>query len=401
MVHRPWLLTATANEITGSELELKTRCVQLRSRNCFMDEAALHELLSGRRRDLGAKALRAGLHLASWSYCGAINLRNAAYDRNWLAITQVDASVISLGNITTGGTGKTPMAAWLANWLLNKGHKPGLLSRGYRSIHTASGNASDHGNDEKLVLDRLCPGVPHLQQRDRVSAATRLLSEHDCNTLILDDGFQHRRLQRDLDLMLVDALQPWGFGHVLPRGLLREPLSGLRRADLILLTRADQVSTIQRREVLQTVVSICGPVDCIEVAFAPRRLIGLQGDTLSIDAAHGINGFAFCGIGNPDGFARTVCSLTQTSTINLAKRLRVFPDHHHYDERDMTSIADNAHAVHADIVLTTLKDLVKIRPEIWQGPPLYAVEVGVEFLSGQDLLETRLHRLRSRLQRAA
>ena len=236
-----------------------------------MDEAVLHELLSGRRRDVVSRLLRGGLHLASFGYEAAMRLRNFAYDRAWLRVTKVDAPVISLGNITTGGTGKTPMAAWLANWLGEQGRVPGLLSRGYRSLDGAA-------NDEKLVLDRLCPGVPHVQQQDRVTAARRLVGEHRCDALILDDGFQHRRLHRDLDIVLIDALQPWGYGHVLPRGLLREPLAGLKRADLIVLTRADQVAPEQLRVLLDQLARARGTDEAVQVAFVPQRLIALSAD---------------------------------------------------------------------------------------------------------------------------
>lgn len=368
-----------------------------------MDEAALHELLSGRRRDVGARLLRGGLHLASFGYGAAMRLRNFAYDREWLRVTKVDAPVISLGNITTGGTGKTPLAAWLANWLGEQGRVPGLLSRGYRALGDSSGRREDGqagglpyvaANDEKLVLDRLCPGVPHLQQRDRVASARRLVEESRCDMLILDDGFQHRRLHRDLDIVLIDALQPWGYGHVLPRGLLREPLAGLKRADLIVLTRADQVTPEQRRAVLDQLARVRGTDDAVQVAFVPQRLIALSAEAsneqpLALEAVRGRRAFAFCGIGNPQGFARTVASLVDVGEFDPGL-LRVFPDHHHYTERDLADVASAAKAARAEIVLTTMKDFVKLRPETWTGPPLYAIEIGVEFLAGRELLENRL-----------
>ena len=372
-----------------------------------MDEAALQELLSGRRRDVGARLLRGGLHLASFGYGAAMRLRNWAYDREWLRVTKVDAPVISLGNITTGGTGKTPLAAWLAGWLGEQGRVPGLLSRGYRALEVetrgkkedgqAGGLPYGVGNDEKLVLDRLCPGVPHLQQRDRVASARRLVEESRCDVLILDDGFQHRRLHRDLDIVLIDALQPWGYGHVLPRGLLREPLAGLKRADLIVLTRADQATPEQRRAVLDQLARVRGIDEAVQVAFVPQRLKALSADAaneqpLALEAVRGQRSFAFCGIGNPQGFARTVASLVDVGEFDPGL-WRVFPDHHHYTERDLADVASAAQATRAEIVLTTMKDYVKLRPETWTGPPLYAIEIGVEFLAGRELLENRLREL--------
>lgn len=354
-----------------------------------MNEAALHELLSGRRRDVSAHVLRAGLAVASWGYSAAMGLRNVAYNHNLLTVHKAPAPVISLGNITTGGTGKTPMAAWLANWLLSAGFRPGLLSRGYRSLEhstTATGSVSGQppGNDEKLVLDRLCPGVPHLQQRDRVASAHRLCQDFDCNVLILDDGFQHRRLQRHLDLVLIDALQPWGYGHILPRGLLRESMSGLKRADLIVVTRADQCSETARDGLRHELAKHRGSRDCIEVAFVPTRLIGLDGDTHPLSLARDQTALSFCGIGNPGGFRQTLAGLGASGPW------RVYPDHYHYQSTDFRELAQQAIENHCEIALTTMKDMVKIPAESWTGPPLYAVEIGVEFLAGEDLLKQQL-----------
>lgn len=358
-----------------------------------MDDASLHELLSGRRRGPGASLLRGALAVAAWGYCAAMSLRNTAYDRRWLTIHKAKAPVISLGNITTGGTGKTPMAAWLANWLLLEGQRPGLLSRGYRSLAATPSSPqgavspTSAGNDEQRVLDRLCPGVPHLQQRDRVASAKRLCDEFGCDVLILDDGFQHRRLQRDLDLVLVDALQPWGFEHVLPRGLLREPMSGLRRADLIIVTRADQCSGPARERLRSELIKYRGTPECVEVAFKPQRLIDLDGNVQPIELLATRKSLAFCGIGNPEGFRQTLASL------GAIGEFRVYPDHHHYHEADLDELAKIATTTGAEIVVATLKDLVKISRDAWNGPPLHAVDIGIEFLAGEDLLTSRLRQL--------
>lgn len=243
------------------------------------------------------------------------------------------------------------------------------------------------GNDEKLVLDRLCPGVPHLQQRDRVASARRLTGEFGCDVLILDDGFQHRRLHRDLDLVLVDALQPFGYEHVLPRGLLREPISGLRRADLILITRADQCPESDRDRLRSTLTDVRGTADCVEIAFTPRRLVGLDGKIQRLEDLSARRALAFCGIGNPQGFRTTL------ATLNVPNEFQAYPDHYHYRGADFDKLANVARDCSAEIALTTLKDLVKIPPHLWKGPPLFAVEIGVTFLSGQNLLTERLRQV--------
>lgn len=353
-----------------------------------MDEAALHELMSGKRRDLDAILIRSVLSIAAVGYASAMWWRNLAYDGGWLRTHHVSVPVISLGNITTGGTGKTPFAAWLANWLLSNHCRPGLLSRGYRSLgpeNRSSGVVS--GNDEKLVLDRLCPTIPHIQQRDRVGSARQLIDEFDCNVLILDDGFQHRRLRRDLDLVLIDAMQPWGFNHVLPRGLLREQKSALRRADLVLITRANLCGADELKKLRSELFTIRSNEECVELAFAPQRLINLDGQIDDLKQIRAKRCLAFCGIGNPMSFRKTA------ESFGDVVQFQSFPDHYHYKTDDLDSLAAEAKQLRADIVLTTLKDLVKVHPDDWHGPPLAAVDIGLEFLCGREILESRLQKI--------
>jgi len=346
-----------------------------------VNEAKILEILSGRRRDVSAQVLRGALQVASWAYGAAVMLRNKAYDRRWLATFSADAPVISLGNLTTGGTGKTPVAAWLAEWCQSRGLRPGLLSRGYRALN---GDGDAVLNDEKLVLDRLCPAVPHLQQRDRIASARRLTGEFQCNVLILDDGFQHRRLRRDLDLVLIDALEPWGYEHLLPRGLLREPRSSLRRASLILLTRANECSEQTKTAIRQTLQRTRGTDECVEIGFVPQHLIGPAGVMEPLESVRGTRALAFCGIGNPGGFRQTLARLGCQTELN------VYPDHYHYRPEDLAHLSQAARDQSAEVVLTTLKDLVKIPADQWTGPPLRAVGIGVEVLSGRERLEAAL-----------
>ena len=159
--------------------------------------------------------------------------------------------VVIIGNITVGGTGKTPFVAWLANWFHDNEVRVTILSRGYRSV---SGDV----NDEKMVLDQLCPDVPHVQNPNRVEAAITARRDHAAQLLILDDGYQHRRLSRDLDIVLIDAINPWGYGALLPRGLLREPMEKTsKRVGRSGLIRLDWKLT--RRECIQSLITISSP----------------------------------------------------------------------------------------------------------------------------------------------
>jgi tetraacyldisaccharide 4'-kinase len=259
-----------------------------------------------------------------------VRLRNWRFDRTHGTVN-VGVPIISVGNITTGGTGKTPVVAWIVDRLREFGRQPAILSRGYKPIDGAA-------NDEKRLLDRLCPGVPHIQDPDRVAGAQLAIAGHGCDVLVLDDGFQHRRLARNLDVVLIDALNPWGYGHLLPRGLLREPPSALRRASIVVVTRtdacpADALCRVQREISQQTAAAV------VTSAFRPVALVDAAEATAPLTAIDGETILAFCGIGNPEGFWRTL-SVIGPDLFHV-QRL-VFPDHHHYQLADLLRIADAA-----------------------------------------------------------
>ncbi|MEX1097400.1 MAG: tetraacyldisaccharide 4'-kinase [Planctomycetales bacterium] len=340
-------------------------------------------MISGERRSPLASLARGGLVALSALYGAGVRARNAFFDRGWKRSFSAGVPVVSVGNVTAGGTGKTPVVAYLAQWFVERGVRPVILSRGYRAL---DGSA----NDEKLVLDRLCPGVPHVQNPDRVAGARRAVTEHGAQVLILDDGFQHRRLRRDLDIVLIDALEPFGYGRLLPRGLLREPLAGLRRADWVVITRADRLTDDSRREILATITQHRPPGETlVEVAFPPVGLVNASGERADLAEIRGKNVAAFCGVGNPAGFRRTL----QDLGANVV-HWRTFPDHHHYTADELRTFAASVHASGAEVFVTTLKDLVKIDANESFESPLWAVNIGVEVLNGADVVEQRLETIR-------
>src|SRR5262245_21936169 len=176
---------------------------------------------------------RLGLRVASWPYGLGVRTRNALFDRGWKTVHRAAVPVVSVGNLTLGGTGKTPCVEYVARFYRELGQQVAILSRGY--------GAEAGRNDEAMLLEENLPDVPHLQDRDRVAVAERAVEELESEILVLDDGFQHRRLRRDLDIVLIDATRPPTRDHLFPRGTLRESASGLKRAGAILLTRCDQV----------------------------------------------------------------------------------------------------------------------------------------------------------------
>ena len=328
------------------------------------------EIVSGRRQGLFAAGCRSGLCLLTPLYATAMALRNLAFDRGWRAQTRVPAKVVSIGNLTAGGTGKTPTVAWVVRTLLAQGARPAIISRGY--------GGQGGANDEKLLLDQLLPGVPHVLNPDRVAAAQQLLMGEESarpQVIVLDDAFQHRRIARDVDLVLVDCLNPWGYGHLLPRGLLREPLRSLKRASCVLLTRCDQVDDATRQTIQETARRwTSAPI--LTSSFHPTRLINPQGEVCRIEELQSLRVAAFCGIGNPAGFRRT---LTSRGIAIPDDRFRTFPDHHLYQPNELDALGEWAKSAHVDCLLTTQKDLVKISASKLGKTPLWALEIELRF----------------------
>ena len=213
--------------------------------------------------------------------------------------------MISVGNITAGGTGKTPLVAWLAHWLRRRGLHVVLISRGYKARR-------QRPNDEALELQQRLPDVPHLQNPDRVAAARAAIAVLGCDVIVLDDAFQHRRIHRDLDIVLIDALEPFGYRHVLPRGLLREPLARLARAHVIGLSRADAVDAAHRAALQDEIHQLAPRAAWLELAHRPDTLVNAAGDTQAVTRLQGRRVAAFCGIGNPDAFRCSLESLGYT-----------------------------------------------------------------------------------------
>ncbi len=345
------------------------------------------EIISNKRRGLLAWLLRAFLRYCSFWYWLAIRMRLAAYAV--LPRRRVLRPVICVGNITTGGTGKTPAVAAVTALLGEMGAKPAIVSRGYK--------AGPQGNDEMRVLEELCPGVPHLQNANRVAGARRAIAD-GANVVVLDDGFSHLRLIRDLDVILLDALNPFGFGRMLPRGLMREPLSSLRRAGMIVISRAD-VATPERLREIEDIVrcyGYIGPV--LHAAHVPQKLVNLAtGEEQPVDVLRGKAVVPFCGIGNPRGFEKTLESLgahlTAMGTLGLE-------DHASLNAREVTRQVQpflrTAYEQGAQLAVCTQKDAVKLRgSDICPGIPCYELRVAFKFLRGEDELRAKLAALLS------
>jgi tetraacyldisaccharide 4'-kinase len=343
-------------------------------------------VVSGDAAGLGPAVARTGLAVLAGGYRAGLAAANLAR-RLGGAPRGAPCPVISVGNLTVGGTGKTPMVACLANLLVAEGRQPLIVSRGY-------GAEADGMNEEARELALRCPDVPHVQDPDRLRAIRRRAA--DCDVAVLDDGFQHRRLARDLDIVLLDGLCPFGYGHVLPRGLLREPPSALRRADVIIITRADLVEPAALARIKTAAARYAAPgTPVLTAEHRPTGIVFADGSRAPADWLDGRTVAAACGIGNPEAFRRTLERLGA-----CVVRFDAFRDHHMYTADEVASLRDAARGAGAAALVTTGKDFVKWRPRPAEetpqaadaagAVPVAALEVAMHLADGEDVLRRRI-----------
>ncbi len=332
------------------------------------------------------------LRVPGFFFGAAAQLRGCAYDLGLLPQTRLEVPVVSVGNLTAGGTGKTPFVALVVRELLARGLRPGIASRGYGSKQ----GDPRRENDEARLLARSFPAVAGRQNPDRVRAGQELV-EAGCDCVVLDDGFQHRRLARDLDLVLVDATRPWGLPPggdgrppvraFLPRGLMREPASALERAHAVCVTRVDQVTEAERLA-LGNELHRCAPgVSLLEGCHHPSGLWRgpLGGDEQGVSQPVPLEELRdrpvdlLSAIGNPEAFTRTLEGLGAKVVQH-----RMFPDHHRYEKSDLEGLGEAGRWV-----LTTEKDAVKLPPDF----SFFALAIEFRLESGQPVLEALLDAL--------
>jgi tetraacyldisaccharide 4'-kinase len=308
-------------------------------------------------------------------YAGAIRLRNAAYSRGWRPVERAPIAVVSVGNLTVGGTGKTPVAAWIAARLLARGRRPAIVTRGY-------------GADELLVHRELNPGVPVLAaERRRHAVLDAAAAGRD--VAILDDGFQHRALHRDLDIVLLGAEQWQRPRRLLPRGPWREPLASLSRADLVVVTRKSADAAEAARVAREVAARFAG-LPVAVCALLPTRLAPLDPDAgppreLAWLAGRGV--LAVASLGDPASFAG------QLEAAGALVRLLAYPDHHDFDAADAARIVA---AAGGRTILMTRKEAVKLGPLLHRDAAAYVVHQAVTPELGEAELDRALDRTLSR-----
>jgi tetraacyldisaccharide 4'-kinase len=337
-------------------------------------------LIRGERRGPLAAVFRMGLRLGSIPYRWGVRIRNGAYDRGWKTSVKAGVPVVSVGNLTLGGTGKTPCVEFLAKWFRQHDRRVAILSRGY--------GVERGPNDEAFVLEENCPDVPHLQGPDRAALAQIAVEELESEILILDDGFQHRRLRRDVDIVLIDATCPWGLGYLFPRGLLREPRSSLRRAHVAIITRCCAAAA-QVADIRCAIGAAAPDLPIVESDHRPAAWVNSRQEHRPADAFRGRTVAGFCGLGNPEAFRRSLDDLGCTVAA-----WRAYPDHHAYTREDIEDLRTWARGLPTDaIVATTQKDLVKIRLDRLGDGALWALKIELVIRQGGEQLEEVLSRL--------
>ena len=322
------------------------------------DRQAYFDIISGKRTDAFARLTRIFLATLELPYGLVVRFRNFMYDKGLRKIKELDVPIVSVGNLTVGGTGKTPFVAWLAQKYLDEGKFPAIISRGYHADETG-------WNDEAKELKMLLPDVPQAFSKDRFEAAQRLLAEYTgengtskIDLIILDDGYQHRKLFRKKNILMVDATNPFGYFRIIPRGLLREPMAEMKRADMVVLSRADAVDDAKKSRLRSFVSHFAPDAAWGEMRQLPKNLLFLSGKLQDIGVLTGKPVLAFCGLGNPDAFFRTVhdCGAEVRKTF-------AFPDHHRYTSVDQTRIFDVARELGVQMIVCSLKDYVKINKD--------------------------------------
>lgn len=362
-------------------------------------QSYLYQLVHGEARGFPANIVIGSLYLFSFVYYNLLEFKLALYSWGLMKRYSLDCRVISLGNITVGGTGKTPTAQKLAGAIRDMGYRVVILNRGYRAKWKGSvGVVSDgkkiymtvaEAGDEAFLLAKNLPNVPVLIGADRAVTGRYAVDELRADVVILDDGYQHWRLARDMDILLIDAINVFGNSYLLPRGTLREPLSHLDRADVCLLTKVDQAGASSSRIIKETVAKYNDRAIIVESVHAPRCFIEIAdwyqdvpGKHIEVDTFRGKKVMAVSAIGNPASFEQTISDIGAV----LVESIR-FTDHHDYTVAEMQNVLKRALEQSAEAIIITEKDAVKIPADIIRAShplPVYVLSIEISFQAGAE-----------------
>ena len=394
----------------------KVNPVQVRSTEKIENlQTYLYKLVHDKnKKSIPAKLFLGVLYSFSLIYRSLVNFQLNLYKWGIAKQVKLDCFVISIGNITVGGTGKTPTAKLLARYIRDLGYKVAILNRGYRAKWkgevgiVSDGNqvfmSADQAGDEAYLLARSLPDIPVLIGTDRTITGKYAVDNFNVDVVILDDGYQHWQLQRDIDILLIDAINVFGNNYILPRGTLREPLEHLDRADVCLLTKVDQSSSDIIDNIKHTINKHNKKALIIESSHSPKCFIeitnwykNISNSNLLLSSMANKKITAVSAIGNPASFEKTL----EDISAQVAYSIR-FPDHHEYTMAEMQSVMDQAVEHNSEAIVITDKDAVKIPAEFIHSEralPVYVLSIEVEFLNNyhelMGLIKNRLKKTKS------
>ena len=320
-------------------------------------------------------------------YRSLLAARDWLYGRGVLKSRRLDRPVVAIGNVTVGGTGKTPAVMLVVETLLQLGHRPAVVSRGYGrrtdGVRVVADTAKifvepEDAGDEPFLLARRLPGVPVVVGANRGEAAQLAVERFDASVIVLDDAFQHRTLDKDLEIVMARAHAPWGNGRLLPAGPLREPLAALARAHVVVATGARDADDVA--DVMPAIARYAPGVPVIPAMYVATECWDARRmQPASLDDLRSARVLGFAGIGAPEGFRRTLEELGATVTGLVA-----FDDHHWYTSTDVGRLVERARALGADALVTTEKDWVRLLRLGAVRMPLWVVSVRLELLGALD-----------------
>lgn len=325
------------------------------------------------------------LHILSLPYLLIVKARISLYKTGVFKTNRLKCPVISVGNLTLGGTGKTPVVEYIARVFMDKGFKPVVLTRGYGrspkfSIAIVSNGENillkqEEAGDEPYLLARNNPSLPVIVGKNRYQAGKTAIKNFNPNVIILDDGFQHLSIDRDLNIVLLNSICPLGNGYIFPAGFLREPVSSLKRADIILYTHSDESTDNDCENLL-----LKEDVPKFRTTHAFEKIVCMKDKkVISPEELNKKKVVAFCGIGESDSFKNKI-ELYGAEVIYY----KFYPDHYVYRLSDLQFIHGTAEKLKADLILTTQKDGVKIKDMASAFPLIWTVRMKIKFVEGED-----------------
>lgn len=348
----------------------------------------LYSLATDQQKGIVAGLLKCLLWVASMIFGLGVLARGLLYRSGLFSASRLTQPVISVGNLSLGGTGKTPLVQLVAELLIGRGLKPVILTRGYMT--GAKGSATSQ-SDEAQMLRNALPGVPVLAGAGRVASARRYLRDHAADVFVLDDGFQHWRLKRDLDIVAIDATNPWGNGYLLPRGILREPKRALARAHVCVITRTD-LGAQNVPGIKNAIRSVNPAITIIESVHKPVCFRDVRsGTTFETLSLRNQKIYAASSIGAPEAFIATLTRLG----AEVDQRFD-FKDHHQFTAEDISRVVGACRDSGLSVIVMTEKDAEKVGRFIAQFPEnirVLSLKIKLVLVQGEGLLSDRINSL--------